>query len=177
VTLDIKKVVITVDQDVDRPKAKRKPRGIDMTDPTVKQLQAMQVGDSFFLAGIEKKDARPLLALGKKLDVHLEARQLALDEIYQQAGVRVWRIDDSEVRTRRPRGEGTKTNVSPVPLRIDKAPEADHVRYWHHPESSCVLRTGPGTDSAHPDEQDGDPNLCEIDEAEYIRLSALYDDL
>ncbi|HFH4186268.1 TPA: hypothetical protein ACGJ4G_002271 [Pseudomonas aeruginosa] len=172
-TFDINTAVIIVEQDVEQPGTRRK-RGVDMNDPKVKTLLSMRVGDSFFLADVTKKDVRPLLDLGKKVNVPLIARDVELDEIYQKAGVRVWRIDESEVRTRRTKAQ---IEAEKQTLTVDKRTQLDSVRYWHHPESSCVLRSGPGTGQEHPSEENGDPLLVEIDEAEYIRLSAEYDDL
>ncbi|MBG4400741.1 hypothetical protein I4940_07985 [Pseudomonas aeruginosa] len=174
-TFDINTAVIIVEQDVEQPGTRRK-RGVDMNDPKVKTLLSMGVGDSFFLADVTKKDVRPLLDLGKKVNVPLIARDVDLDEIYQKAGVRVWRIDESEVRTRRTKAQ---IEAEKQTLTVDKNTHSDPVRYWHHPESECVFRTGPGTGKGHPSGSDFDEAqmLMEIDEAEYIRLSAEYDDL
>ncbi|HEP8763936.1 TPA: hypothetical protein VDU53_003507 [Pseudomonas aeruginosa] len=175
-TFDINTAVIIVEQDVEQPGTRRK-RGVDMNDPKVKTLLSMRVGDSFFLADVTKKDVRPLLDLGKKVNVPLIARDVDLDEIYQKAGVRVWRIDESEVRTRRTKAQ---IEAEKQTLTVDKSAFLKgSVRYWHHPESECVFRTGPGTGKGHPSGPDFDEaqTPMEIDEAEYIRLSAEYDDL
>lgn len=172
--MNVNEVVIIVEKDVERPGRRRRPR-IDMESENVQKLQGMEIGDSFFLAGAEKKDARPLVDLGKKIDVYLDARQVDLDTIYQQAGVRVWRVEQDEVRTRRVAG----TSSTQPDLKIDKGSagsqgdddDVETVRYWHHAESGCVGRCEPG--EPFPDEPLAEP----ISEADYIRLSAEYDDL
>ena len=92
--------VITVEKDV--PKTKRRSsRGADPHQhPLAAQLKAMEVDDSFFIEGGDRKSTRPIVALAKKLGVPLLARDMACDEVYQTTGVRLWRIDQSEVRTR-----------------------------------------------------------------------------
>lgn len=172
--MNINEVVINVEQDVERPGRRRRSR-VDMEAPNVKKLLGMAIGDSFFLAGAEKKDARPLVDLGKRIEVFLDARRVELDSIYQQAGVRVWRVAESEMPTRR----GADTSGSQPDLKIDKGSaggqddddEIGTVRYWHHPESGCVGKCMPG--EPFPDE----PLVEPISEADYIRLSAEYDDL
>ena len=89
-------VVITVDKDVPRKPAKRK-RGVDMNDPRVKQLKALELDDSFFLADKTRKDVRHLVDLGKKIGVFLIVREVEQDEIYQTAGVRFWRVKEQEM--------------------------------------------------------------------------------
>ena len=151
---------ITVEDDVERtPKKTRKMRGVDENDPRLITLRGMKPGESFFLEGLAKADIRPLMDLGRRLEIPLIAKEVEQDEIYQTKGTRVWRVNPEEMR-------GGKA----------KAPTVDVVRYWHHPESSCVFRTGPGTGKPHTHADDVD-GLCEaIDEAQYRKLQAEYDD-
>lgn len=149
-------LVITVDKDVSRAKPKRR-RGVDMDHPRVKELLAMDMGDSFFLEGKLRKDARSRIEMGKKIGVFLEAREVDCDEIYQVKGTRVWRVTEDEMPKR-------KSSA--------KVPAAPVKSYWHNPETRAVYALQPG------EQLDGDnPDWVEIEEAEYVRLSAEYDDL
>jgi len=106
-TIDYENLVIVVEKDIPR----KKRRGANPADdPRSAQLKAMDVGDSFFIAGGARKDCRSVINLAKKLNIHLLARDVEVDDIYQAKGVRVWRIDESEVRTR-----GTKGVLPPTP--------------------------------------------------------------
>jgi cytochrome c biogenesis protein ResB len=57
----------------------------------VAKFIAYRPGDSFFIAGVQPADVefmrRPALAAG----VGITIRRVEMDEIYQQAGVRIWR--------------------------------------------------------------------------------------
>lgn len=153
-TFDLNNLVITVDKDV--PMKKGRSRGVDMNDPNVQKLKSMDIGDSFWLGqGTSKADARSVINLGKKISVFLEARYVEVDEIEQVAGTRVWRINESDVRTR---GKPQARSVTDTT-----------VRYWHHPESSCVLTTV-------GDEDPGDPLCEEVDKATYDRLKVEYEE-
>lgn len=91
--------VITVEKDVSQTK-RRTRLGDPEHHPLAAQLRAMAVDDSFFIEGGERSACRPMITLGKKLGVHLVARDVDEDEVYQTKGVRLWRIDESQVRTR-----------------------------------------------------------------------------
>lgn len=161
-TFNLDNLVITVDKDVPQ-KRSRGTRGIDLqNDDRVVKLKALAIGDSFFLDGVERKDTRSIVNLGKKVGVYLHPRYVEEDEIYHTAGTRIWRVEEDELPRR---GKGAK------------APKADRVRYWHHPESSCVVMTGPGTGNAHFDtDNPGDGLVCEIDKEQYEKLKAEYED-
>lgn len=83
-----------------------------------------------------------------------------------------------EVAAYKPKDEEKETpplQRQPRDLGVNKAGEKEPwVRFWHHPESSCVLTThGPVECKKLLDSPDG--SLCvEIDEAEYKRLDAQY---
>jgi len=62
------------------------------------------------------------------------------------------------------RGAST-TKSNPVP---ETKPDDNKVRYWHHPESSCVYT------ATYADVEGGDGMSCEIDKAEYERLLKKY---
>lgn len=73
----------------------RRSRAMD--DPRAAQLLAMDTDtgkNSFFLEGKTKKDVRSLIALGRRIDVYLIAREFAAgsDELNDEAGVRLWRV-------------------------------------------------------------------------------------
>lgn len=57
----------------------------------VNKVKAMVIGHSFFVEGVDREDMeflrRPLVKLG----VGVSIRRIERDEIYQAAGVRVWR--------------------------------------------------------------------------------------
>lgn len=91
--------VITVEKDVSQTK-RRTRLGDPEHHPLAAQLRAMAVDDSFFIEGGERSSCRPMITLGKRLGVHLVARDVDEDEVYQTKGVRLWRIDESQVRTR-----------------------------------------------------------------------------
>lgn len=61
------------------------------TQAQLKQFAAMPVGRSFFIADIRRVDVeylrRPAIAMG----LGIRIVQVAIDEIYQQPGVRIWR--------------------------------------------------------------------------------------
>lgn len=157
-------VVITVDKDVPRKPAKRK-RGVDMNDPRVKQLKALELDDSFFLADKTRKDVRHLVDLGKKIGVFLIVREVECDEIYQTKGARLWRVKEEEMPRYKPKAGAEVPESGTSNIR-------DTVSYWHHPESCCVFEIKAGDNIAdHIDE------LCEeVDEETYNRLKAEYDD-
>lgn len=149
--INLDEVVITVDKDVPTAPVKRK-RGVDETNPQVMKIRALALGDSFFIEGEDKKSVRPLIDLGRKIGCRLVARDIKVDEIYGSSGVRIWR-------------EERKAKDQP----------ARQTRYWHHPESCCVLVTGPGHEEDFSSETI-DPLLVEIDEDQYKILKAQYED-
>lgn len=101
--MNLEELVINVDKDVARQiKRKRTTKNLD-DDPTVKQLKTMEMGDSFFLAGVLRKDTRGIVNLGKKVDIFLLARYTEADEIYQQAGTRLWRVEETEMPRHKPK--------------------------------------------------------------------------
>lgn len=106
-------VVITVDKDVPRKPAKRK-RGVDMNDPRVKQLKALELDDSFFLADKTRKDVRHLVDLGKKIGVFLIVREVECDEIYQAKGVRLWRVKEDEMPRYKPKAGAEQQQLDPA---------------------------------------------------------------
>ena len=114
--IDLNEVVITVEKDVPRSK-KRSPRTINLdTDPNAIKLRGMEIGDSFFIQDAERKDARPLIALGKKVGVSLMAREVAIDEIYQTQGVRLWRVEPAGMRP----GRGNKPPIELPKKEVDE---------------------------------------------------------
>ena len=70
---------------------KRGPQLNAETQAQLKQFAAMPVGRSFFVPGVRRVDLeylrRPALAMG----LGIRIMQIAVDDIYQQPGVRVWR--------------------------------------------------------------------------------------
>jgi hypothetical protein len=75
-------------------------------DPRAKQLLEMDINvghNSFFLVGKTKKDVRSLVALGKRIGAHLIAREFPVgtDAVYDEAGVRVWRVSEDKVPRRK----------------------------------------------------------------------------
>lgn len=99
-TFDLDSVVIKVEEGVER-KVRRMPKRIDLeNDERAIMLRGMTINSSFFLEGAKKPDVRPLIDLGKKINVFLIARELECDEIYQVAGVRIWRVEESDLPRR-----------------------------------------------------------------------------
>ncbi len=85
---------IKLDKDVPVAPARRSKA---MQDPRAKDLLAMPIDtgkNSFYLEGKTKKDVRSLIALGRRIGVYLIAREFeaGTDEIYDEAGVRLWRV-------------------------------------------------------------------------------------
>lgn len=111
-TFNFDQLVIIVDKDVSRTTRRAKgTRGIDLNnDPRAVKLKQMEVGDSFFLEGVERKDTRSVINLGKKVGVFLDPRYFEVDEIAQVAGTRIWRVEESELPRR-----GGKGVAPPVP--------------------------------------------------------------
>lgn len=101
-TFNLDDLVITVDKDVPRTTRRAKgSRGINLdSDPRVIKLKAMEIGDSFFLEGVQRKDTRSVVNLGKKVSVFLDPRYFEVDEIAQVAGTRIWRVEESELKRR-----------------------------------------------------------------------------
>lgn len=169
--MNLEDLVITVDKEVSRAKPKRR-RGVNLDDPRVKQLQALELEDSFFLEGKTRKDARVLIDLGKKIGVFLIVREVELDEIYQTAGVRFWRVKEEEMPRYKPKPGEVSSQSEPdddEELGPNGRPICKEVTYWHHAESSCVGVCQPG------EEWVGD--LVEpIDHATYLQLKDEYDD-
>lgn len=98
-TFDIDNLVIIVDKDV--PRTRKTARKVDLeNDERVKKLKAMEIGDSFFLAGVERKNTRGVINLGKKAGVFLLPRYCEVDEIAQVAGTRIWRVEEHEMSGR-----------------------------------------------------------------------------
>lgn len=54
-------------------------------------LAAMQLGESFFVAGAELSDLRFLYAVARRAGMKVAIRSVELDEVYLAKGVRVWR--------------------------------------------------------------------------------------
>ncbi len=99
---DIDNLVIKVEEGVQRVKSKRASKRIDYeNDERVIKLKAMSINSSFFMENAEKKDARSLVELGKKVGVWLLPRETECDDIYQVKGVRVWRVEEHEMPRRR----------------------------------------------------------------------------
>lgn len=69
----------------------REKTGQQQIEVIIKKFIAMKPGDSFFIADVETGDVeflrRPVLAAG----CNIKILRVELDEIYQQAGVRIWR--------------------------------------------------------------------------------------
>ena len=126
-------VVITVDKDVPRKPAKRK-RGVDMNDPRVKQLKALELDDSFFLADKTRKDVRHLVDLGKKIGVFLIVREVECDEIYQAKGVRLWRVKEEEMPRYKP-----KAGAEQQQQQLDPAEDEDGIDTPPPPEDDDDL--------------------------------------
>lgn len=101
--MNLEGIVINADKDVAR-EAKRKRTSKNLADdPVAQQLKTMELGDSFFLAGVLRKDTRGMVNLGKKVGVFLIARYTEADEIYQQAGTRLWRVTEEEMPRHKPK--------------------------------------------------------------------------
>lgn len=171
--MNLEDLVITVDKEVSRTKPKRR-RGVNMDDPRVKQLQALELEDSFFLEGKTRKDARALVDLGKKIGVFLIVREVEQDEIYQTAGVRFWRVKEQEMPRYKAKPGGTSEQIesSTEESKMDDQGRwiCDEVTYWHHAESACVGVCQPG--EPFPDDGLVEP----IDHATYLQLKDEYDD-
>lgn len=75
-------------------------------DPRAKALLEMDINtgqNSFYQVGKTKKDVRSLVALGKRIGVYLIAREFpaGTDEIYDDAGVRLWRVSKDKMPRRK----------------------------------------------------------------------------
>lgn len=86
----------------------RKSRSLH--DPRSAQLLAMDIDtgrNSFYLEGETKKGVRSLVALGKRINVFLIAREFpaGTDEINPKAGVRVWRVSEGKLPRRKAKEE------------------------------------------------------------------------
>lgn len=86
------------------------PQSRGRADPRAKALLEMDIDtgqNSFYLAGKTKKDVRSLIALGKRIGVFLIAREFlaGTDEIYDEAGVRLWRVSEEKLPRRKGQGE------------------------------------------------------------------------
>lgn len=58
----------------------------------VERFAAMRPGESFFVAGVQSADLEFLRKPFTKAGLGMLIRQVDRDEIYQTAGVRVWRM-------------------------------------------------------------------------------------
>lgn len=113
-TFDINNLVINVDEGVPM---KKRGRTVNLEDnEQTQKLKAMAVGDSFFVEGAERKDMRSVINLGKKIGVFLDARRVEQDEIYQTAGVRVWRVNEADLPRR---GKGAAAPAPTPPAESD----------------------------------------------------------
>lgn len=169
--MNLEDLVITVDKDVSRTKLKRR-RGINLDDPRVKQLQALELEDGFFLEGKTRKDARAVVDLGKKIGVFLIIREVECDEIYQKPGVRFWRVKEEEMPRYKPKPGAEQPSAEEPEQEVDEQGRwiCKEVTYWHHAESACVGVCQPG--EPFPDDGLVEP----IDHATYLRLKDEYDD-
>lgn len=159
-TFDIERLVITVEKDVPKPRRKS-TRGIDLeNDDRVLKLRAMAMGDSFFMEGAKRADCRQIINLAKKVDVFLMCREVDEDEVYQVHGCRLWRVEESELPRRGKKAAAPK----------------DVLRYWHHPESECVMITGPGHGPHFSEDNPGDGLVEEIDKEAFVRLQDKYNE-
>lgn len=165
--MDLENLVISVDKDID-PTPPKRIRGLNMQSPIVLELQKLELGDSWFVPDATIKDVRPYTDTGRKLGMYILARETDNDVIYAgQAGTRLWWRPESE----RPKRASKKGPTPPAHETDSRGYDISTYRYWHHAESSCVGICKPG------EEFPGDDTLAEpIDEAEYKRLSDLYDD-
>jgi hypothetical protein len=163
--IDLENAVISVDKDVD-PAPPKRIRGLNMQSPIVLELQKLDLGDSWFVQDATLKDVRPYVDTGRKLGMYILARETDNDVIYAgQAGTRLWWRPESE----RPK-RASKKGATPPVHDTDGRHVFETVRYWHHAESETVGICKVG--ERWPE----DPLAEPIDEAEYKRLSDLYDD-
>lgn len=88
---------MTIKLDANVPVVAKQPRK-KKEDPRAAQLLAMDIDkgrNSFFIPGAVRKDVRSLIALSKRIGVHLLVRQFDVGEDpidKTHAGVRVWRV-------------------------------------------------------------------------------------
>lgn len=57
----------------------------------IDRIAAMRLGHSFFIEGVQCSDVQCLRQPARRRGVGIAIKHVALDEIYQVAGVRVWR--------------------------------------------------------------------------------------
>ena len=102
--LDTNKLVITIDKGVAAPQVTRFGFGVRESKGAAfdADLKALRVGDSFFIADAVRKDTDFLIRRGKKLGIHLVARSVTKDEVYDKPGVRVGRVSAEDAP--KPRG-------------------------------------------------------------------------
>ena len=101
----MKDFVITVDEGVRIPK-RAIPAGFGHGRPSAAakydaQLKALEVGKSFFLAGVTLKETNVLFNRAKAIGCPLKRGYTEDDEIYHTAGVRLERITVEEDAKRR----------------------------------------------------------------------------
>lgn len=130
----------------------------DPSQPTVTRLFRMVASTDFNQVEVTPEIIDEIRTKGK-----------CLGSFNQHGRVRLWLVFDmGEMET-------PFADVTPEPEETKEldafGDDINTVRYWHHPESSCVGRLKPG--EKHPD----DPFVHPIDEKTYIRLSAEYDEL
>lgn len=134
----------------------------DLSQPTVTRLFRMVASTDLNQIETAPEVVDEVLTKGK-----------CLGSFNQYGRVRLWLVFDmGEMET-------PFADVTPEPEET-QAPVEDifgydinTVRYWHHPESSCVGRLKPGEDFPTKVSLLVEP----IDEKTYIRLSAEYDEL
>lgn len=71
--------------------SKRGPATDPETQAQLKQFAAMPVGRSFFVPDVRRADLEYLRRPAITMGLGIRILQVALDEVYQQPGVRVWR--------------------------------------------------------------------------------------
>lgn len=89
------RIVITIDGEVDRDNALTGTPS--MHEAYAAKLKSMKVGDSFFVPDLMQGELNGLIRFAQdRLRVHLNAHHLDNDPIYRVAGLRVWRVVESE---------------------------------------------------------------------------------
>lgn len=126
---------------------------VDLTQPEVTRMFRLMAASAHDTPDDTPEVVDEILTKGK-----------CLGHFHQHGRQKLWLAFDMGETDAVPAAEETKELD-------DFGDDINTVRYWHHPESSCVGRLKPG--EKHPD----DPFVHPIDERTYIRLSAEYDDL
>jgi hypothetical protein len=63
----------------------------DETQQMIDRIEAMRIGHSFFIEGVQSSDLQFLRRPARIRGVGIAIKHVAVDEIYQVPGVRVWR--------------------------------------------------------------------------------------